>query len=180
MSTSEKAYLQRWFSKKYGLLPSETQKVLSALEVDSTLELNHDRWREKNGLPPSSSPLSRGHLMEVVNGLLERDESVFKRRAASAKRASSLNATLHDRAAHVLDWPIEDVRSMSLQSLREHVRYVDPRLAEAISDEVSSGRHVGGGRRASGKRGTIKADMSWLGEPPPATRPSMPPGTTKG
>lgn len=49
---------------------------------------------------------------------------------------------LHERIAAVLDWPMEDVRSMSLPSLRELVRPVDPALADEISQTIQSGSHI--------------------------------------
>lgn len=111
-----------------------------------------------------------------------------------------VGSNLHVSAAKALGWPLKDVQSMSLQSLREAVRHVDPALAEDMSSEIRSGRVLTRTKRASGKRGTIKADVSWLGEPPtaeasaryeqhrsevlarnaPEGRPSLPPGTKRG
>lgn len=66
--------------------------------------------------------------------------------------------SLHSRAASVLGWPLRDARSVSLQSLREMVRPLDPALADEIGHAIQSGSYV---------RGPVLADMSWLGEPPP-------------
>jgi 3'-phosphoadenosine 5'-phosphosulfate sulfotransferase (PAPS reductase)/FAD synthetase len=51
---------------------------------------------------------------------------------------------LHQRIATALGWSLSDVRSMSLPSLREMVRSVDPALAAEISDVIQRGAHVPG------------------------------------
>lgn len=43
------------------------------------------------------------------------------------------NSSLHQRIANALGWPLADVQSMSLRSLRELVRPIDPQLGEDIS-----------------------------------------------
>jgi DNA-binding Lrp family transcriptional regulator len=48
---------------------------------------------------------------------------------------------LHARIAAALNWPMRDVQSMSLQSLRDLVRPVDPALADEISRKVQSAGH---------------------------------------
>jgi hypothetical protein len=45
--------------------------------------------------------------------------------------------TLHERIAQALSWPLRDVESLSLPSLRELVRPVDQRLAEEISESIT-------------------------------------------
>jgi len=47
--------------------------------------------------------------------------------------------TLHERVAKALGWSLGDVRSLSLQSLRELVRPVDPKLAAELTQTISSG-----------------------------------------
>jgi hypothetical protein len=46
--------------------------------------------------------------------------------------------SLHARAAKALGWSESDVRSVSLQSLRDLVRPVDPKLAADIGDAIAS------------------------------------------
>lgn len=53
-------------------------------------------------------------------------------------RTSDLDA----RIARALGWPIADVHSMSLQSLRELVRPVDTALAEEITLSIGSGSYI--------------------------------------
>lgn len=48
--------------------------------------------------------------------------------------------TLHERVAEVLGWEVEEAQSFSLQSLRELVRPVSPKLAVLLTQEVQSGR----------------------------------------
>jgi hypothetical protein len=47
--------------------------------------------------------------------------------------------TLDERIARALGWTVGEVQGFSLQSLRELVRSVDPKLAEEISRVVRSG-----------------------------------------
>lgn len=54
--------------------------------------------------------------------------------------------TLHERAAAALGWPVQDTQSMSLASLRELVRPVNPGLASDISAVIGSGSHIVGTR----------------------------------
>lgn len=49
---------------------------------------------------------------------------------------------LHDRAARVLGWSPADVRSLSMQSLRDLVRPVDPDLAREMDYVIQSGAYV--------------------------------------
>jgi hypothetical protein len=49
---------------------------------------------------------------------------------------------LHARIATALRWPMRDVQSMSLHSLRELVRPVSRKLADEIADAIQSGRCV--------------------------------------
>jgi len=51
---------------------------------------------------------------------------------------------LHDRIAKVLGWSERDVRSLSMQSLRDLVRPVDPELAKEMSYAIQSGAYVRG------------------------------------
>jgi hypothetical protein len=196
-STAERAHLRKWFSRKYGLSSSEVSKLLAHPDVHG-LEGRLERWSEEHGLPAQNSPLSRGKLMEMVSADLKSDAAAYDVRAGRARQASSLRATVHERAAHALGWPVEAAQSMSLASLREAVRHVDPELADEMSSDIRSGRHITGKRQGSGKRAAIKADMSWIGEPPTAEasaryererseviarndgRPSLPPGTKRG
>lgn len=49
---------------------------------------------------------------------------------------------LYRDAARVLGWTVEQTHSISLASLRELVRPVDPALAEDISRVIAAGSHV--------------------------------------
>jgi hypothetical protein len=69
--------------------------------------------------------------------------------------------SIHERAAKVLGWKVTDAQSMSMESLRENVRAVDPALAEEMSGGIRGGSYI---KQNDGK---IRADMSWLGDPPP-------------
>jgi hypothetical protein len=53
---------------------------------------------------------------------------------------SAASEDIRSRAARVLGWSETDARSFSLQALRDIVRPVDPKLAQEISERVSSGR----------------------------------------
>jgi hypothetical protein len=55
--------------------------------------------------------------------------------------------SLHERAAAALGWSVPDTQSMSLQSLREVVRPVNPALAVEMDREIRSGRYIVGERR---------------------------------
>lgn len=59
---------------------------------------------------------------------------------------------LHDRIAKALGWSERDVRSMSMQTLRELVRPVDPDLAAEMSHVIRSGEYIRGAARR-GRRG---------------------------
>ena len=52
--------------------------------------------------------------------------------------------TLHERIAQALGWTKEETQSFSLQSLREVVRPVSPKLAHELSTLIQSGYVVGG------------------------------------
>lgn len=76
---------------------------------------------------------------------------------------------LHDRAARALGWNVNDVRSVSMQSLRDLVRPVDPNLAQEISLAIQSGAYIRGeparARRShSAKRKTLRADQLRKGD----------------
>lgn len=49
--------------------------------------------------------------------------------------------SLNERIAKCLQWSLEDVQSMSLQSLREIVRPIDSALAKMISNAIMSGKY---------------------------------------
>lgn len=69
---------------------------------------------------------------------------------------------LHDRIAKALGWSTRDVQSLSMQSLRDLVRPVDPRLAQEMDYVIQSGTYVRGapattkGRRS---HATTKRDV---------------------
>jgi hypothetical protein len=49
------------------------------------------------------------------------------------------------RLAEALDWPEADVCSLSLQSLRELVRPINPKLADEISVRIQCGTYLHAG-----------------------------------
>lgn len=49
---------------------------------------------------------------------------------------------LHERIATALGWTVDDVRSMSLQTLRDVVRPVSAKLAHEITNAIQSGSYV--------------------------------------
>lgn len=51
---------------------------------------------------------------------------------------------LHERAAKALGWSVRDAQSLSMQSLRELVRPVDPALARAMDYMIQSGAYIRG------------------------------------
>jgi hypothetical protein len=51
---------------------------------------------------------------------------------------------LHDRIAKALGWSTRDVQSLSMQSLRDLVRPVDPDLAREMDYAIQSGAYVRG------------------------------------
>jgi hypothetical protein len=77
-------------------------------------------------------------------------------------RSASDNGSLYARIARALGWPIADVRSMSLHSLRDLVRPVDRALADEISDAIHSGRYILGEGRGSGIDGTVENFLAVL------------------
>jgi len=58
--------------------------------------------------------------------------------------AENPTGDLHARIAAALGWPMRDVQSVSLQSLRDLVRPVSAKLADEISRVVQAGSHIGG------------------------------------
>jgi len=53
-------------------------------------------------------------------------------------------SALHDRIAKALGWGAADVQSLSMQSLRDLVRPVDPELAKEMSLAIQSGAYARG------------------------------------
>ena len=53
---------------------------------------------------------------------------------------------LHERAARALGWSVRDAQSLSMQSLRDLVRPVDPGLAREMDYVIQSGTYVRGSR----------------------------------
>lgn len=71
---------------------------------------------------------------------------------------------LHDRIAKALGWSTRDVQSLSMQSLRDLVRPVDPQLAQEMSYVIQSGRYIQGpSARRPKQRGhaTIGSTKIW-------------------
>lgn len=53
-------------------------------------------------------------------------------------------SNLHDRVARVLGWSSSDVQSLSMQSLRDLVRPVDPDLTRELDLVIQSGAYIRG------------------------------------
>ena len=51
---------------------------------------------------------------------------------------------LHNRVAKALGWPVEETKRLSMQSLRDLVRPVDPDLAQELSYAIQSGAYIRG------------------------------------
>lgn len=80
------------------------------------------------------------------------------------------NDSLHRRIAEALGWSESGTRSMSLASLRDLVRPVDPALAEEIGNRIRSGSHValpGGAQRSQ-----AELWRQMFGREPPSQRPN--------
>ena len=58
---------------------------------------------------------------------------------------------LHDRIAKALGWSASDVRSLSMQSLRDLVRPVDPDLTQEMDYVIQSGAYVRGTPASTGR-----------------------------
>jgi hypothetical protein len=56
------------------------------------------------------------------------------------------SGTMHERAAKALGWSVADTHSMSLHSLRELVRPVNPELAGEMTRAIQSGSYIRGSR----------------------------------
>lgn len=63
---------------------------------------------------------------------------------------------LHDRVAKALGWSTKDVQSVSMQSLRDLVRPVDPDLARELGYAIQSGAYIQGAPQVR-HRATIAA-----------------------
>lgn len=73
---------------------------------------------------------------------------------------------LHERIATALGWSTRDVQSLSMQSLRDLVRPVDPDLARELDYVIQSGAYVRGtpaARKGQARRGhsTIGGTKIW-------------------
>lgn len=76
---------------------------------------------------------------------------------------------LHERIAKVLGWTPSDVRSLSMQSLRDLVRPVDPSLARELDYTIQSGAYARGepARRSQGRSARARSSH--------ATKRALPP-----
>lgn len=57
----------RGIMKKYGLSRAKAERLVSNPERFVRLVSEHEAWRDRNGLPAHSSPLSRGMLIDMLN-----------------------------------------------------------------------------------------------------------------
>lgn len=65
-ASAEETFTRRWYSRKYGLSASETTRLLRCGRLD-LLERDLDAWRAQHGFPATTSPLSRGKLLELAS-----------------------------------------------------------------------------------------------------------------
>lgn len=80
------------------------------------------------------------------------------------------NDSLHRRIAATLGWTESSTRSMSLASLRDLVRPVDPALAEEIGERIRSGRHIA--QPGGAQRSQAELWRQMFGREPPRQRPN--------
>lgn len=80
------------------------------------------------------------------------------------------NDSLRRRIAQALGWSESGTRSMSLASLRDLVRPVDPALAEEIGERIRAGGHI---RQPGGaQRSQAELWRQMFGREPPSQRPN--------
>lgn len=60
--------------------------------------------------------------------------------------------TMHERAAAALGWSVAQTQSMSLATLRDLVRPINPALAGEMTRAIQSGGHIRGERRKVRRR----------------------------
>lgn len=63
--------------------------------------------------------------------------------AGEREREDGMSMTLTERVAAALGWSVEDVQSMSYQSLRDLVRPVSEKLAAELTSAMRSGAYIG-------------------------------------
>ncbi len=68
---------------------------------------------------------------------------------------------LHDRIAKALGWSTRDVQSLSMQSLRDLVRPIDPKLASEMSYVIQSGAYIPGPPARHRGHATISGTKIW-------------------
>lgn len=71
---------------------------------------------------------------------------------------------LHERIAAALGWPLRDVQSMSLASLRELVRPVSGKLADELTQRIRSGEVILANGESCGP--SVHGLYAWLAKQP--------------
>lgn len=142
---------------------------LAHLGIAVTLTPNEDlTWREV---------YARAYQAAEAQGLEEWRARQEASRAAWADyeartgpRGQAANDSLHRRIAEALGWSESGTRSMSLASLRDLVRPVDPALAEEIGNRIRSGSHIA--RPGGAQRSQAELWRQMFGREPPSQRPN--------
>jgi len=142
---------------------------LAHLGIAVTLTPNEDlTWREV---------YARAYQAAEAQGLEEWRARQEASRAAWADYEArtgplgqAANDSLHRRIAEALGWSESGTRSMSLASLRDLVRPVDPALAEEIGNRIRSGSHIA--RPGGAQRSQAELWRQMFGREPPSQRPN--------
>lgn len=65
LTAAERAHSIRWYGQKYGLSAEDAAR-LAGSRRSMAIENKLDAWRMANGLPATSSPLTRGALLRIM------------------------------------------------------------------------------------------------------------------
>lgn len=153
----------------------ERIKTEALVEAAGRGTLSHQRQRHRpNEDLKWREVYSRAYQAATARGLEDwraREEASQEAWADHEARTEHVtNDSLHRRIAAALGWSESSTRSMSLASLREIVRPVDPALAEEIGERIRSGSHItqpGGAQRSQ-----AELWRQMFGREPPSQRPN--------
>lgn len=85
---------QRFLRNKYGLTGVEATELANHPR-QTEIVASTERWREQNGLPAPSSPLTRGFLLETLRGMPDTDACTPEVRRDLTALVADLIATEH-------------------------------------------------------------------------------------
>jgi hypothetical protein len=74
---------ERFLAKKYGLKSDEAKKLANHPKSRSIIAA-HEKWRDANGLPAASSPLSRGKLLDMLKEEVDETTTSVTKKATKA------------------------------------------------------------------------------------------------